>query len=114
MTGISRQCNSAQDDCAVFLEPERAVFEAAGYTAAYPAGSMTVIGYAYPNVDTDGDALVDGFERVIGTNPTTMDSDGDGAIDSVEYPLAGVPISDPCAGPNVTCTVNGLFADGFE
>jgi hypothetical protein len=72
------------------------------------------MGYAYRNVDTDSDTLIDGFERLIGTNPASIDSDGDGTADGVEYPLAGVPVSDPCAGPAITCSQEALFFDGFE
>jgi serine protease len=113
---IRRQCNLVEDDCAVFLEPELAAYQAAGYTAAYPAGSDPVMGYAYPNVDTDGDGLVDGLEIVAGINPNDADSDDDGLPDGQEYPAAGVSQSDPCQGPNVTClrVVDVLFANSFE
>jgi serine protease len=113
-TKLYRQCNPAEDDCALFLEHELATFANLGYTAAYPVGTDPVIGYAYRNLDTDGDTLIDGFEHLIGTNPASADSDGDGAADGAEYPLAGVPMSDPCAGPAVTCFAEGLFFDGFE
>lgn len=111
-----RQCNTAEDDCAIFLEPELAAYQAAGYTAAFPAGSDPVMGYAYPNVDSDADGLVDGLERVAGINPNDADSDDDGQPDGQEYPAAGVSQSDPCQGPNVTClrVVDVLFENGFE
>ena len=111
---LYRQCNAAEDDCAVFLESERATFEAGGYTASYPTGTSPVIGYAYPNVDTDTDGLIDGFERLIGSNPAQADSDGDTILDGIEYPLAGVPTSDPCNGPAVSCSIAGIFGNGFE
>jgi serine protease len=111
---LYRLCNAAEDDCAIFLEHELAAFQSLGYTAAYPAGSDPVMGYAYANVDTDGDALIDGFERLIGTNAASIDSDGDGSSDGIEYPLAGIPVSDPCAGPAITCTQSRVFDDGFE
>lgn len=113
-TKLYRLCNTQEDDCAVFLEHELATFQGEGYTTPYPSGSDQVIGYAFRNVDADGDTLVDGFEHLIGTNPVSADSDGDSVSDGVEYPLAGVPMSDPCAGPAVSCPVAEMLYDGFE
>lgn len=113
-TKLYRQCNSAEDDCAVFLEHELATFQGLGYTAPYPVGTDPVMGYAYRNIDSDGDTLIDGFELLIGTNHASADSDGDGTNDGVEYPLAGLPVSDPCAGPAISCAPPELLYDGFE
>jgi len=90
-----RKCNNTFHDCATFLESERTNFENAGYTSAYPVGTNMMLGYAYPATDTDGDGLPDGFEWVIGTQYSNVDSDGDGVNDNVEYPMVGVPVSDP-------------------
>lgn len=106
------KCKIADDDCAVFLERDRASFEAQGYNSAYPAGSSMVLGYAYPNEDSDGDGLIDGFEYLLGTDPNHVDSDRDGVSDGVEYPQAGVPKSDPCS--TGYCRPGFLFEDGFE
>ncbi len=111
---LYRKCNATEDDCAVFLERDRSFKESQGYTQTYPAGGNVVLGYAYPNVDTDGDLLVDGMEYVIGTNPQLPDSDGDGQSDGAEFPQAGVPVSDPCQGPNNQCANAPMFANGFE
>jgi serine protease len=110
-----RECNTAIDDCATFLESERATFEANGYTTAYPASSSKVLGYAYSSQDSDGDGLVDGFEYVIGTNPNLADSNGDGTPDGVEFPMAGVPVSDPCLGVGAfNCPADRIFKNGFQ
>ena len=44
------------------------------------------------------------------------DSDDDGMSDAQEYPFTAAPVSDPCAGPNLTCLLGQhyLFANGFE
>jgi len=73
------------------------------------------IGYVYPNVDSDGDFLIDGFERLIGTRPDLPDTDCDGLSDGEEilfYDMSSPEpaehgYGDPRDGP---C----LFADGFE
>lgn len=112
---LYRECNTSIDDCAVFLESERATFEGNGYTSAYPSTSSKVLGYAYPNVDTDNDGLVDGMEYVIGTNPNVADSNGDGLLDGTAYPQAGVPVTDPCLGSGAnSCPANFIFRNGFQ
>lgn len=67
----------------------------------------TKLGYVFPNVDTDGDGLIDGQERILGTSVSVQDTDGDGLLDGVEYPPAGVPFSDPRIS-------DIIFEDGFE
>lgn len=65
------------------------------------------LGYVYPNVDSDGDGLIDGQELILGTSLTDTDTDGDGLSDGFEYPPAGVPLSDPLIS-------DIIFEDGFE
>lgn len=112
---VMRQCNPAIDDCAVFPESQLSLWLSRGYTQPMFSGGVTVLGYAYPNLDSDGDGLVDGMEYVIGSNPFAADSNGNGTIDGLEFPQAGVSFSDPCSGAN-TCLrrLQDVFADGFE
>jgi hypothetical protein len=112
---VMRQCNPVIDDCAVFPESQLSLWLSRGYTQPMFSGGVTVLGYAYPNVDSDGDGLVDGLEHVIGSNPFAADSNGNGTIDGLEFPQAGVSFSDPCSGAN-TCLrrPQEVFADGFE
>jgi len=72
-----------------------------------PPPNSTKLGYVYPNIDTDGDGLIDGQEFVLGTSHTVQDTDGDGLNDGFEYPPAGVPFSDPLIS-------DIIFEDGFE
>jgi hypothetical protein len=62
------------------------------------------------------DALPGALEYVIGTNPMLADSDADGVSDSTEFPLAGVPVSDPCAGGigAIACPADSIFRNGFD
>jgi serine protease len=114
--GLHLMCNPQVSDCAAFLETDQAAFTAAGYTESFAVGTNSLLGYAYPVADADGDALVDAMEYVIGTSPVDSDSDDDGIVDGIEYPLDAAPVSDPCLGPNVTCLrgYNDVFEDGFE
>ena len=75
-----------------------------------PNGSSVFLGFVYLNQDSDGDGLVDGQERILGTNINNVDSDGDGVNDGVEYPPAGVPVSDPMF--NIVADI--VFVNGFE
>ena len=79
-------------------------------TASTPPPNSVLLGFVYLNQDSDGDGLIDGQERILGTNVNNADSDGDGINDGVEYPPAGVPVSDPLI-PNAG---DVIFVNGFE
>jgi hypothetical protein len=95
---LYRWYHPSRDDFAIFPEPETAE----GYTTT----GNEVLGYVYPNADSDGDTLIDGFERLTGTNIALADSDCDGASDGTEilnYPY-GDPLSTPgCLPKNAQC-----------
>lgn len=116
---VMRQCNQSIDDCAVFPESQLSLWLSRGYDQPMFAGKGTVLGYAYPNIDSDQDGLVNGMEYVIGTNPFAADSNGDTQNDGAEFPQAGVqatgPTADPCNGPNNCLRLpQNIFANGFE
>lgn len=114
---LYRACNPADNDCTLFVESERAAFESAGFTSAWPAGSNKRLGYAYPPGDSDNDGLPDGFEYVVGTNTNLADSDSDGSGDADEFPMTGIADGDPCAGGSLgasACPADHLFEDGFD
>jgi len=94
---LYRMYHAGRDDYAIFPETELAAYQAAGYTGL--ASLNDYIGYVYPNTDTDGDHVIDGFETIAGTDPAEPDSDCDGTDDGVE--LLEYPYADPLDG---TCT----------
>lgn len=80
-TKVLQRYNPTRNDHAAFPENELAAMQAAGYTQIVGPGTL---GYAYRNVDTDGDDLVDGFEGLLGTGAAVADSDCDGDSDGDE------------------------------
>ena len=92
---LYRLYNVARDDYAIFPESELAQKQAEGYVSS--PGLNDWIGYVYPNLDQDGDQLVNGFEILLGINPAWPDSDCDGRTDGVE--VLQFPYSDPRNAP---------------
>lgn len=111
---LYRFYKAATDDWALVVEADRTQYHEDGYGNS--ASIFPGVGFVYPNVDTDNDLLIDGWERILGTNPQNIDSDCDGILDGVEvrtYRSTGPPSEhgyrDPLAGP---CQL--FFHDGFE
>lgn len=111
---VLRRYHATRRDFAIFAEPDAAQFS--GY-AAYPDPALPeVIGYAYPNVDSDLDDLIDGWERLLAIGILTPDSDSDGVTDGDEVHIyqgtdpnpALHGFRDPCSN---SCPI---FADDFE
>ncbi len=104
---LHRRYNPQRDDFAIFPESELTQMLNQGYTST--GGASEIIGYVYPNIDSDGDGLIDGFELLIGTNPLVADSDCDGLTDGQE--LLNYPYTDPlgpgCAGSPVWVSTQG-------
>lgn len=94
---LYRYYHPVKDDHAIFPESRLQAMEDIGYgPEPTPSGvtSNEFIGYVYTNSDSDGDGLVDGFERIVGTSLSVADSDGDGINDGIE--VTGYPRTDPC------------------
>jgi serine protease len=95
---LLRRYHPQRDDFAIFPESQLATMEGQGYVSL--GGGSGVLGYVYPNTDGDGDTLVDGFERLAGTDPARADSDCDSVNDGQELLNFGsTGYGDPLAGP---------------
>lgn len=105
---LHRRSSQVEDGHALILERELGQPPYQTYTGVI---GNSCIGYVFPNDDSDGDGLIDGFERVLGTNPQNAHSDCDGIPDGVEYPIAGLPASDPL--DDSECC-DSIFADSFD
>ncbi len=113
-TAIYRLYHAAKDDWALVPEPDRTTYEENGYHSVPQV--FAGVGFVYANVDSDQDLLIDGWERLLGTNPANPDTDCDGLSDGFEvrgYRLTGPPgahgYRDPLDGPCFP-----YFWDGFE
>lgn len=103
---LYRLYNASRDDYAIFPESQLAAMQAAGYVSS--PGLNDWIGYVYPNVDSDGDQLINGFETLIGTNPNAADSDCDGSSDGAE--VLNYPYSDPLGSPGCSAPPVASFS----
>ena len=64
--------------------------------------------------DSDGDGLLDGEERALGTNPRRIDTDGDGLWDSTELRLGLNPLVKDSRGDGVSDGQRDSDGDGFN
>lgn len=87
---LYRKYNPQLNDHAIFPQDEYQDKENEGYTVTV---GDDWIGYVYPNVDTDQDGLIDGFEIIAGTCRDVWDTDGDSISDGAE--LLNYPYTDP-------------------
>ena len=64
-------------------------------------GGSGLLGFVFPNEDSDNDGLIDGMEAMYGMNAGSNDSDCDGLMDGVEFPVKGIQNhgQDPRIGP---------------
>ncbi len=92
---LYRRYNPQRDDFAIFPESELPSMVSQGYTST--GGFNEILGYVYPNADSDGDNVIDGFETLLGSNPQRRDSDCDGIQDGTE--VLGFPAGDPLGAP---------------
>ncbi len=98
---LFRRYSYAEDRNALVLESQLGLPVFSTYTTdAWGGGGSGLLGYVYPNIDSDLDSLIDGFEHILGTNHLSDDSDCDGIKDGIEYPLASLQPSgaDPLLG----------------
>jgi len=87
---LLRAFNAIDSDYAVFPSTKLSMMQSLGFT-----GSVTSLGFVFPNTDSDGDGLIDGMEALIGTDSSLVDSDCDGSSDGFEFPLTRSYRSDP-------------------
>jgi serine protease len=93
LQALYRRWSATDQKSALILESQLSLPQFATYTTDHFSNnpsSTGFLGYVILNIDSDGDALPDGFERLLGLNWMSTDTDGDGMSDLVEYPLAGI------------------------
>lgn len=78
-----------------------------GYT--HVEGPTSCIGYVFPNLDGDGDGLIDGAELLAGTDPFNRHSDDDALRDGKEVNYAELP-----GDPLVPLACDPLRLDAFD
>lgn len=89
---LYRRYSYVDESWALLIQNQLGAVEFSTYTNDPWTNGDGFLGYVYPNVDSDGDTLPDGLERLYGMNPSSPDSDCDGIPDGTEFPLAGVQV----------------------
>jgi hypothetical protein len=115
-TTLHRLYNASRHDTVVVPASERAAMTSQGYLPPLDPDLPEIIGCGFENVDSDADGLIDGFERLIGSDILDPDSDGDGVSDGQELLVYDQSSPNPVLhGYRDPCS-NGcpIFADGFE
>ena len=89
---LYRRYNYSQQMYALILAGQIGTTPFFGYDTDpnYNPLTLGVIGYVFPNVDSDYDGLPDGMERMYGMNRFSNNSDGDAYLDGVEFPITSL------------------------
>jgi len=107
--------SNLDESYALLLGSQLSLPEFQGYQQL-AGGMQNLLGYVFPNEDSDGDLLIDGQERLLGTSHLHGDTDCDGTPDGDEYPpltgyqaLTGNPLTTGlCSDIRLTLTAQIL------
>lgn len=108
---LKRYVKSSTSDYVLALANDEALWTGQGFASQEPS----CLGFVFPNVDSDGDQLIDGYEELVGTAADLSDSDCDGFSDGLEvssYSVAAHAYLDPLSQPRCSSTL--VLTDDFE
>lgn len=97
---LFRRYSYVEHSNALLTQAQLALSAFASYYSDPWGGADGFLGFVFPNVDSDGDTLPDGLERMFGMNWSSIHSDCDGISDGIEYPMLTLQPSnyDPLIG----------------